>query len=432
MKKNIVLIIPPADIYLTPLLGIGILSAMAKSGGHNVNVIDLNILLYNDIEIDKLLWCRDLNHYWDSEDICDFIWDSKLREMLTGSHDFNDVDIVGIRISVNSKVISNKIAEWFNSNYPGIKLIGGGPQTWCVYNNHRYFDKMICGYAEKEFASIIGLTDYNKVIPDFSWASDYKYIKSDMLPIETGRGCVYRCSFCQERKFGKFEMHPIDFIETNLRLIKKSNFDEVYFVDSLINPTPNRLNRILNLTKDVGLKCHCNIVPFNLTKENIEGLKEVSKDCFVGIETFSDEFAGKLKKPGERSKILKVLDMMREVGLKIRTGIIVGGLPFQTEEELLLDIELIVSYGDVINKVIVSPLRIFNNSELFNCGMDYSEIGWEFNKGDFDSRLYSLKFMTKELEQAGIKTEVSTVGMEDWVNGLKREDKRFRRQQSHL
>lgn len=430
--SNIVLIVPPADIYLTPLLGIGILSAIAKKAGHNVDVIDLNIILYNNPEIDNLLWCRDLNNYWDSKDVCDFIWDSKLRMILEESRDFTDVDIVGIRIAANSKMVGNKIAEWFHNNYPNIKLIGGGPQTWYDGHEYEYFDEIMYGYMEKEFARMVGLSEYDEIIPDLTYGLDHKYINDDMLPVETSRGCVYACKFCQERKFGKFEVLSINSVKRNLKLIKESGFKKVYFVDSLINSTSKRLNEVLDLTKDMGLKCYCNVVPYNLTMENIKKLKEVSYGCFTGIETFSDKFASRLGKPGSRKKIIKVLNMMRQIGLKIDTGIIIGGSPFQTREDIMLDTKSLISYNDVIDKVILSPLRIFRNSDLFNHKMNHTDIGWEFNEGDFDTRLSYLTPMTKELQQGGINTEVSIIGMEDWINGLKREDKHFRRQRKNL
>lgn len=427
---NISIIIPPADIYLTPLLGIGILSSMVKRTGHSVNIVDLNILLYNNIEIDNLLWCRDFNNYWDSEDVCDLIWRSKIKDILKNDYNFDKTDIILIRVSANSKVMANKIAKWFKRNHPKIKLVVGGPQTWYEeYNDYKYFDNVIGKYAEKEFASMIGLSDYTEILPDFTWASNYKYINNKMLPMETSRGCIYNCSFCKEREFGKFELVSERLLEKNLNLIKGLNCEEVYFVDSLINHTPERLDRILDLTMKSGLRCVCNAVPFTLTRKNIENLKNVTTGCFVGIETFSDSFAKKLGKPGKRRKILNILNIMRDVGFKIQTGIIIGGDPFQTKDDLLLDINTMSSYRDVIDKVIISPLRIFEDSTLLDKRMNHSEIGWEFNPGDFDNRMNNLIFMTKELEKVGVKTEVSVKGIGDWVSGLREENRRFRRQQ---
>jgi radical SAM superfamily enzyme YgiQ (UPF0313 family) len=430
---NILIIIPPADSYLTPLLGVGILSSIAKKAGHNVNVIDLNIMLYNDIEVDNLLWRRDFNDCWDSEDICDLIWRSKLKYILEDNCNLNEVDSVFIRVAANSKLIANKIAKWVRESYPRIKLTAGGPQTWYKeYNDYEYFDRVIKGYAEKEFAGMVGLSDYIETLPDFTWSSDHKYINDKMLPMETSRGCIYNCSFCQEKKFGRFEISSYDFLKKNLSLIKKLNYKEVYFSDSLLNCTPERLDNVLDLTKESGLKCKCNLVPFTLTKKNIEKLKKVSKGCFVGIETFSDRFAKKMRKPGKRNEIFEVLNVMRKVGLKIQTGMIIGGQPFQTENEFLSDIKDLSSYNDVIDKVIVSPLRVFNDSALFDKRMDYSEIGWEFNSGDFDNRMDCIIFMTKELEKSGINTEVSVEGVEDWINGIREENKRFRRRKKYI
>ena len=432
-NMNILIIIPPADSYLTPLLGVGILSSMAKKAGHNVDVIDLNITLYNNPEIDHILWCRDFNGCWDSEDVCDLIWRSKLKDILENNCNFNEVDSVFIRVAANSKRMANKIAKWVRENYPRIKLIAGGPQTWYKeYNNYKYFDRIISGYAEEEFANIIGLSNYTETLPDFSWAYNYKYVNNKMLPMETSRGCIYGCSFCKEKTFGKFEIVPEDLLEKNLDFIKKSNCEEVYFVDSLFNYIPERMDKVLDLTKKIGLKCSCNVVPSTLTKTNIEKLKEVAKGCFVGIETFCSSFAEKLGKPGKRDEIFNVLNTMRKIGLKIQTGMIVGGYPFQTEDEFLSDIKTLSSYKDVIDKVIVSPLRIFRDSKLFDKRMDHSEIGWEFNSGDFNNRMDSLIFMTKELEKAGINTEVSVEGIEDWIDGLRKENKRVRRQRRDI
>lgn len=424
---NILLIVPPIDVYLTPLAGIGILSAMAKKAGHCVEVLDLNILLYNDPEMNKLLWRRELSHYLDIQAINDFVWDIGLGEILERSiPSFDgDIDMVGIRTSADSKLMAVKIAKWFRTNHPNTTTIAGGPQTWYGYKSG-YFDKIIHGYAEVEFAKLIGLSNMDGVIPDFSFASKYNYINDDMLPVETSRGCVHHCGFCSERIFEKFKTFPMDYVQKCFRYARDHGYKEIYFVDSLLNYTPNYLNDILGALKDHGLVCRCNLTPFNLSRENIEKLAETTTNAFCGIETFSSNFAMKLGKPGERDQITKILHLMNEVGLSIDTGIIIGGPPFQTREEFLEDINTIILHKDVLSKVIVSPLRIFENTPMHTKEFDgYSTIGWEIHEGDFNNRLSWLREMTEKLQEAGVCTEVTPKGIKNWISGLRKENRRY-------
>ncbi len=424
---NILLIVPPTDVYLTPLMGIGILSAMAKKAGHCVEVLDLNILLYNDPEINKLLWRRELSHYLDIQAINDFIWDISLGGILERSiPNFDgDIDMVGIRTSANSKLMAIKIAKWFRTNHPNTTTVAGGPQTWYGYKSE-YFDKIIHGYAEVKFAELVGLPSMEGVIPDFSFASKYNYINNNMLPVETSRGCVHHCGFCSERIFEKFKTFPVDYVQKCFHYARDRGYKEIYFTDSLLNHTPNYLNGILDALKDYGLTCRCNLTPFNISRGNIERLTETATNVFCGIETFSNSFASKLGKPGERAQIIEVLHLMKEMGLSIETGMIIGGPPFQTHKEFLEDIDAIILHRDVLSKVIVSPLRIFKGTSLHTREFNgYSAIGWGTHEGDFDNRLSWLKEMTEKLQEAGIYTEVPSDGIKSWISGLRKENKRY-------
>lgn len=421
--SNIVLVIPPADIYLSPLLGIGILYAMAKEAGHNVEVIDLNIDLYNSAEINQLTWRRGLNFYWNIPEVCNFIWDSSIEALLENGVKqlpFENIDVVGIRLAADSRFMAYKIAGWFKEHYSDALRVAGGPDTWFEKPNRPLlFDKELIGYAEGDFAKLIGLDNYH-VKPDFSFAEKYQYLRHNIMPSETCRGCIHKCTFCKERQFGRFSVYPYKTVIQNLSNIKHSGHREVYFVDSLLNHTTTHLKNVLKIVRKMELTCSYNITPINLDEHCISLMGEVSNKIFLGIETFSEDFAQHLGKPGSRKAVAKNLNLLRKHGVSIETGIIIAGYPFQNRWEFDKDVETIISYKDVLSKIVISPLRIYKGTALRKGWLKYpTAIGWwKDNPEEFQIRLEWLVEMTERLEHAGVSLEVPLSEVRSWIKGM--------------
>lgn len=418
---NILFVVPPPDFYLSMNLGVAILSKMAIEAGHNVEVLDLNIDLYQNGEINKYSWCRDLNFHWEKQEVVDFIWDSSLEvlsEDALNKIKFKTIDMVCIRLTDLSYLMAEKLAGWFRNRYKNIKIIGGGPYTWTAKDKLKSFDEILQGYAEERFSKIIDSDKYSGAY-NLDFSHDYEYIYPDTFPIETSRGCPHKCIFCCERKFCNFQIFPYEVVENNIKNISAS-YNNLYFVDSLINPTLKHLNKILDYVERYELTLNCNLTPITLDSASIIRLKNLAGRVFLGIETFSQTYADKLNKPGHRSLVIKNLELMRKYGLKVETGIIISGPPFQTESDLSYDISLLKEFKDVFSKVILSPLRIFEMADISKCKLNVPSPvrWWENSYLEVEERLNNFLFMTQELEDNGVKTETNYSGSKKFIDNI--------------
>lgn len=282
------------------------------------------------------------------------------------------------RLSVNagsnlrSKVIiDDKLSALFAlaKNYnPNIKVIGGGANSWQIEGND-LFDAVFHGYAEqavveyldeltgKKSKKIFPQIKNQKIINGDLYQFDieklnHRYLKEDIiiegetLPIEVGRGCIFKCKFCSYPLNGKKKNDYIrdysllkDELEYNYKNYKVTNY---FFTDDTFNDSTEKIKELhkvfTSLSFKIGFVCYLRADLLHRYPEQINLLKEMGLNSVVfGIESLHRTAAKSIGKGMHPEKLKKfLLDLYYkhwEEEISITCSMIIG-LPGEDEEHV--------------------------------------------------------------------------------------------------
>lgn len=164
------------------------------------------------------------------------------------------------------------------------------------------------------------------------------------LPIEIGRGCIFRCTFCRHPFQGKKDYDSYQRTSENIATELKRNYDlfgttRYVILDDTFNDSIEKIDRVykaIELSKIPKFEFVSYIKPELLvTKpQMISMLVDLGlRGAFVGFESFSNKCRQVV---GKGTKIEKVLDACKKLSsiknqVLIHGGFIVG-LPYDTVE----------------------------------------------------------------------------------------------------
>src|SRR3989344_208695 len=172
------------------------------------------------------------------------------------------------------------------------------------------------------------------------------YVKT--LPVSTimgTRGCVYRCTFCDQfasmgRKFRhRSPKNIVDEIEQN---IQKFNARDIIFKDSTFTNNEEWVYGICKEIKDRGIKINwsCNTRVSMVNEKMLRAMKEAG--CYMisfGIEAGTQHVLNLMKKGTRVEQAYTATDLCRKVGIET-LGYFMIGNPGEKEEDALETIKL--------------------------------------------------------------------------------------------
>jgi radical SAM superfamily enzyme YgiQ (UPF0313 family) len=240
----------------------------------------------------------------------------------------------------------------FKEKFKKIKIIFGGPRA----NNPNYkifYDLAFVGEAENTFIEYLFEKldrDKSTIIPFDITTLDHRFVQEDcilegeVLPIELGRGCIFKCKFCSHTNLGK----PKHTYQRNSQLIYEEmkynleNFKTTHylFLDDTVNEDLEKVKNLANINQRLG-----NILVWNgylrldLLWSNKDSYKYLLdsglKSCFFGIETF-DPKASMVIGKGWNGKYAKTFlselhDNLWNKQINIQNSFIIG-LPYETPD----------------------------------------------------------------------------------------------------
>ena len=303
---NVTLLQCPANNPDSPPYSLALLKAALENSGHNALVYDLNITLFKEAKRKGLpnVWSQ--GHSQEAP-IEKWIEQDYTAKNLAPHMDFidayiNDViekagPVIGFTAHTSSFWSSLLIAQKIKKLRPDIKIAFGGP--YCFLNHQGLFilDKhpeidMVCFLeAEKIFPELLHRMekkeDYydmdgfgfrredGSIILNYVQATTTKTLKKETfisnldditfadwssfnfddyeekyLPIITGRGCIRRCSFCNEAPvWGKFRTRSADNISAEIFHQSElyPHIEVFWFMDSLINGNIQGLEELCDI-----------------------------------------------------------------------------------------------------------------------------------------------------------------------------------------
>lgn len=314
------------------------------------------------------------------------------------------------------KDFENNIINFVKTKNPNIKTIVGGAKSALSYSNQNI--NYICtGYGETTIVNLMNhlvkgeeLKNSSKhiqgrIILDDRYAPEYKFNCEDMkwldidvvnykmLPIEIGRGCIFRCKFCSYPMNGK---QNLDFVKDPDLLYQELNSNYENFgirhymiVDDTFNDHKEKLESILSVVKRLNFQpifwAYHRLDLICTRPETLDILYQIGvRGMYFGIETLHHE-AGKIIGKGfNRAKQIEMIRHIRNTYPDISMhGSFIIGLPGEDRNSVQSTFDQIVdgtiplhSWGfyplvleDVDSKSFNSEMSV--NSEKFG----YKKIG---------------------------------------------------------
>ncbi len=174
-----------------------------------------------------------------------------------------------------------------------------------------------------------------------------------MLPVETARGCPYKCSFCNSPNqitFYKesanenfFRKKRMDLIHDELvHLKEKLNIEYCYFwADTFLALSPSEFDEFCEMYQDIRLPFWIQTRPETITDYKVKRLAEVGLHRIsFGIEHGNEEFRAKhLMRQFKNADIIERLKIPNKYGVPYSVNNITG-FPHETRELAMDTVEL--------------------------------------------------------------------------------------------
>lgn len=263
-----------------------------------------------------------------------------------------------------------KKAKEFKPNLPVI--IGGCHISALPHTLAPVFDAAVVGEGEETFLELLGiLSAKGKLDPaDLSGVKGLAYRQEgkvvinpprplidplDKIPIpkrdlwdvservkwlSSSRGCPFNCLFCAlaQTRHRRFSASRV--MEEILALKRAYDPDLIVFQDDLFMLNKSRIEEILVLMKEAGMKretCFGVTLRADLVdEETVRLLKAMNaRIVYMGIESGSEKTLNYFKSGNLKlSQVEKALDLLSAGGIKVEGSFIIGA-PHETREDLL-------------------------------------------------------------------------------------------------
>ena len=313
---RLALCICPQWSVQTPSFAIGSLKSHINNKDVVVDQIDLNILssIYTKEKNIEKFWDWGNDKPWNSEtnfqtEILPYfkeLWHEYIEKLST-------YDVVAFTTYTSNIITTDYIARYVKQKNPKIQIWYGGPYSWysecgglVEKDNYREFVDIACGSNDGEriisdlvnkyledghYENIRGIYRWDKISPSFptvlkkgrsgrapvfnggllpqnlneletpSWdesvIDDYRKLAElfDLevtLPMQTSRGCTFKCTFCSETRLYRYKNNE-KIVDEMKGLEAQTGINNFWFTDSLINGSmPNFKKFVDKLQEEVS------------------------------------------------------------------------------------------------------------------------------------------------------------------------------------
>ncbi|MBS3076207.1 radical SAM protein [Candidatus Pacearchaeota archaeon] len=383
MKKIILVNLPFEKIYektslkgiapSTPPLGLACIAGSLTEKKHQVKIFDFN--LYDEKKFSKLL------------------------------EEFNP-DYVGISFVTPLINEANRVAKIVKNFNEKIILVGGGPH--CSSFPEKVLEETILdivvigegdfviqelvegkklnfikgvGYRVKNEIKINKRADFIKDLDELPFPAHFLYeIQKYKVPsaiaknnpvawLETSRGCVYGCIYCNKSCFGRtFRVKSPERVAQEFSKIEKMGFKEVHLTDDGFTTDMTRAKKICDLLIEKKNKlAWSTITGIRVDRVDFELLDKMKRaGCYrvyFGIESGNQQILNNIKKGITLEQVRNSVKLAKKAKLEV-AGFFMIGLPGETKETMQQTIDFAKELNLDLAKISITiPLPA---TEMFN------------------------------------------------------------------
>ncbi|MBN1114620.1 MAG: B12-binding domain-containing radical SAM protein [Oligoflexia bacterium] len=352
MKKRILLIETSGvkanvfdDYMKLPLMGTLYLGTILHDAGHDVKVLNENILG---------------------------------KKVLPFTYRADIVCLTSLTVNVNR---TRELATEYRQIYPDIKIIIGGIHATVVpYEFEDVADHIVVGEAEEIIVDVINGKYTDKIIHgrpvqdmdklplvNYSLLENYKAM--DIAPVMTSRGCPFNCRFCSVTAvFGKkFREQSVDRIMAEIKNMQKYlNTLHVFFYDDNFTSNKKRINELTDriISEKIRISWTAQ-VRSDVAKDEDLLVKMYRAGCerfYIGFESIDDDVLKSMHKSQTRKDIIDAIRIIRSHGISIH-GMFIFGEDNDTIANIESTVDFAVNYDiDTVQFMILTP---FPGTEVY-------------------------------------------------------------------
>jgi len=180
--------------------------------------------------------------------------------------------------------------------------------------------------------------------------------KNPVGVIETSRGCLGGCTYCNKTVFGrKWNAKSAERVIDEFEYMKKCGFNEIHVYDDMFTTDLDRAKEICNIIIKKGLKItwklDCGVRVDSVDKEIFQKLKQAG--CYsigFGIESGSQKVLDHINKGLNIKEAYNAIKWAKEAGVET-VGFFMFGLPNETLETINQTIQLAIKLNPDYAKV---------------------------------------------------------------------------------
>lgn len=328
-----------------PPIGLAYLAAALQREGHNVEILDLNVVNLGEQELRDTVSARRYAVFGISFMTSQFGEASRLAQLLKSVAPYVPIIVGGPHASAIPERTLKEIPE------ADAVCMGEGEETIC-----EYLSAVLNGDALSDIAGLVFrngagsiirnpprplIADLGRIpfpawdllqLPKYSVYAPYKGEESQTFALLSSRGCPNHCIFCDSHTiFGrKFRGRSAENIFHEIMMLREryqmTRFD---FVDDLITVNKERVLRLCDLLRNSGIRFRwmANARVNTVDREMLQAMRDAG--CVridLGVESGDPEVRRTCKKAITNQQIINAHREAHALGISTHTFLMVGNL----------------------------------------------------------------------------------------------------------
>tara|TARA_Y100000310_G_scaffold63740_1_gene59184 strand:+ start:2087 stop:3550 length:1464 start_codon:yes stop_codon:yes gene_type:complete len=225
--------------------------------------------------------------------------------------------------------------------------------------------------------------------------------KHRYIPLETYRGCPFKCSFCEYPKDYGHIIHPFSMkrVEEDLKYILSNNVERLFLMDATFNLPKKRSKDVVRLI--IKHRSSNELIPDAETRCDLFDeefmmlmIEAGWKSIEVGVQSVNPLTLKAIDRPQKLENFMKNCRFWKSNGLNIVTNLILG-LPKETYDTYIDGLNFCVDLHS--DRIVTSILSVLPNTPLCR---DAKKLGIEYSDHAPWTVIQTPDFPKEELEKA--------------------------------